>query len=770
MSKQERGWLLPPMAVLLALGILLGRVTESFLPPALGCFFTLTAVCLSRQGTRLGPFSARFIAVLVFAFCLGSLCGQIAFHPGLPEEQTCTVTGIVSDEIRPGANGQYRTVLTHVTLDGQPVSSGGYWTFYADEFPEELKPGVQVSLVGDIWHPDGASNPDGYDFREELLRRGVTFGVYGRGNLSVSPAPFTLDGFTAALRSDIATRLTAALGEEAGGYAAAMLLGLRTMVSGEDREAFSRLGIAHVLAVSGFHTGILVAFFALLFRLLRVPQKARLLIYAIVLSFYSALCGMNQPVIRASVLVLLSLSGQLLKRPREGLHLLSAVWILMLIISPVQLTGLSFQLSFGAMLGLVLITPRLRALHAFRHAVPKALWETLCLGIGAQIGILLPELYAFQELPLLGLLINIPVSFIASGMISLYWIVFLLLPFPALCFLPAKAARACTLFFTGAVRFLGSLDGITLWTGASNLFTCVGVLLLFVSFCAYFRFRGRTRLVTGILGLLLTVISVIPFSHTTTEYIQFSVGNADAAVLWDKNTVICVDTGYDDGVLASFLHRHRLTPDAVILTHLHADHAAGVQRILEAGIPIPVCYLPADADKCETDAAVTEIMGQLEATGTQLLPLSRGDALQIPSGEIRVLWPESGRVRPGRDANLYSLALLMEVNGVRLLQSGDLDGTFEHYAAVNADILKAAHHGSVSSTLPETLATVDPSVILLSCGTPSRHASFAERCPGIPLYSTARSGALTVHFGPEAGAWRLEPYLTDSTHEGDETH
>ncbi len=770
MNKRERGWLLPPMAVLLALGILLGRITDRFWPSALGCVFTLAAVCICRNKTRFRSVSARFVALLAFAFCLGSLCGQIAFHPVLPEERTCGVTGIVSDEIRPGPNGQYRTVLTHVTLDGEPVSSGAYWSFYTDAFPEGLCPGVQVSLYGDIWHPDGASNPDGYDFREELLRRGVTFGVYGYGDLAVSPAPFTLAGFTASLRADIAARLTEAMGEEAGGYAATMLLGLRSMVSGEDREAFSRLGIAHVLAVSGFHTGILVAFLAFLFRLFRVPQKARLILYAIFLFFYSALCGMNQPVIRASVLVLLSLYGRLLNRPRESLHLLSAAWVLMLIISPVQLTGLSFQLSFGAMFGLVLITPRLRSLRTYRQSVLKTLWKTLCAGLGAQIGILLPELYAFQELPLLSLLVNIPVSFIASGMIALYWIVLILLPFPALCAVPAKAATAFTLFFTRGIRFLGSIDGITLWTCASNLVTCVGVLLLFLSLCAYFRFRGRTRWIAGVTGVVITILSVFPWPHTTTEYIQFSVGNADAAVLWDKDTVVCIDTGYDDGVLASFLHRHRLTPTTVILTHLHADHAAGIQKFLDDGIPIPVCYLPTDADKSEIDPAVTEIMDRLVASGTHVFPLSRGDTVQIPSGGIHVLWPESGKVRPGQDANKYSLALLMEINGVRFLQAGDLDGTYEHYAAMKADLLKAAHHGSASSTLPETLATVDPSAILLSCSKPSRHDSFAERCGDIPLYSTARSGALTVHFGPEAGDWRIEPYLTDSIHEGDETH
>ena len=135
-------------------------------------------------------------------------------------------------------------------------------------------------------------------------------------------------------------------------YASAMLLGVRSLLPREDRTAFSRLGIAHLLSVSGFHVGILIALLAPAFRLLRLPQWVRILLYAVVLGFYSALCGWAQPVLRASLLLLLSLWGRILNRPRLLTHLLSAAFLALLFVSPVQLTGLSFQLSFGAVLGL----------------------------------------------------------------------------------------------------------------------------------------------------------------------------------------------------------------------------------------------------------------------------------------------------------------------------------------------------------------------------------------------------------------------------------
>ncbi len=776
MTARQRGWLLPPLAVCFAAGILTGRAASSWLFALAGLAAALAACFLSRG-------RGRFCACLALALCLGALRGYAGYHPSLPPEGTCLVSGVVSEEVEFRNGRQVRTALRRVTLDGRPAAGGAYWSFYADEVPEDLVPGKQVTFQASLYHPAGPSNPDGYDFREELLRRGIRFGLYGREDLTVSdPAFFSVQGFFAALRHRLTlSLLSSPLGEEAGGYAAALLLGNRSFVSRADRTAFSRLGIAHILSVSGFHVGLLIGFLALVFRLLRLPQRLRLLLYALLLGAYVLLCGSAQPVIRASLLLLLSRRGQMLNRPRSLLHLLSAALILILAVSPVQLTGLSFCLSFGAVLGLALVTPylsslgrrgageetgsaakrRLRLLSRGRILSP-GLWlrNSLAAGLGAQLGILLPELYAFQEFPLLGLLLNIPVLLLASALILLDWAALVTLPVPFLSRPVCAAARALTEALLGAVRFLGSHSAVTLWTKAPNLVTALGVLLIGAGCCVLFRLRGRSRLLLTLSGVLLTVLSLLPLPHRTAEYLQFSVGDADAALLWDRDTVLAVDTGYEDGVLSDYLHRRRLTPDAVILTHLHADHAVGLRALMEDGIPVPVLYLPEGAERADVHPDVLQLIRDLEASGTEIRHLSAGDELPLPSGRIRVIWPEKGKTRPGQDANESSLVLRMELGGVSLLQAGDLDGRYEMYAASPSDLLKAAHHGSDRSSSPAFLEAVSPAAVLLSCGGEDRFLSFRDRLPEeTGLYATAVHGMLTVRF--EDGAFTVETFLPD---------
>ena len=94
-----------------------------------------------------------------------------------------------------------------------------------------------------------------------------------------------------------------------------------------------------------------------------------------------------------------------------------------------------------------------------------------------------------------------------------------------------------------------------------------------------------------------------------------------------------------------------------------------------------------------------------------------------------------------------------------MLQAGDISGEYEMYSAVPADLLKAAHHGSSSSSSDAYLASVAPQAVLLSCKSESRHISWEERLsPDTALWSTARSGALTLRF--EDGFVTVIPYLS----------
>ena len=756
MTQRQRGWIVLPSSLLLVAGVFIGRNTTSIVFPMLACFFSFLAILLLKG-------KGRFTACLAFTFALGVASGCVAFHPSLPPEGMYAVRGVISDEITTGSFGQHRVYLSDVVLDGHVFSGGAYWTFYSDSTDPELSAGKSVSFRASLYHPTGAVNPEGYNFREYLLQRGVHIGLYGNESLVISePDSFSVSGWIASLRHRLSAALVRTLGEETGAYASALILGMRSMIPSEDRQSFSRLGIAHILSVSGFHVGILIGLLAALFRLLRLRPWLRIILYTLILLLYSALCGMNQPVIRASLLLLMELSGRALNRPRSGFHLLAAALFIMTLLSPVQVTSASYQLTFFAVFGLLLFKPLSDKVMTWpvRPVLLRRFLASLVLLFGTQLGMLFPVLYFFQRLPLLVCLVSIPATFIFSLLIIILWLFMLFLPFPGLASLLGTPLRLLTGSLLSGIRTLGSLPGLTVWIRSPGFLTALGILLLFGGFCCYYRLKRRIRVTFLLTGAVLVVLSLLlPVSHTVTEYIQFSAGNADAAVLWDHDQVYVIDAGESDSTLSTYLRSHRLTPDAVILTHLHADHAGGLQSLLDDEIPIEKLYLPYGADMLDIHPDFLDLLSKLRTSGTEIICLSRGDVLPLPSGTLTVLWPETGKVRPGQDANHYSLVSCLNLHGSLFLHTGDITGTYESYCASPADLLKASHHGSATSTLPDFLTAVSPQAILLSCRHQSRLDAFRSRCGSIPVYGTPETGALTIRF--DDNSFSVIPFLNN---------
>ena len=116
---------------------------------------------------------------------------------------------------------------------------------------------------------------------------------------------------------------------------------------------------------------------------------------------------------------------------------------------------------------------------------------------------------------------------------------------------------------------------------------------------------------------------------------------------------------------------------------------------------------------------------------------------------LTVTWPGAGTVAPGWNANRYSLALLCDLDGVKLLTCADIVGDYETYAARDADILKVPHHGSKDSTGADFLSAVSPQIALITANRLSNrlpNPSTVKRIQdaGVTIYSTAFTGAVTI--------------------------
>ena len=733
MQRNSLAAVLPVAAAALAAGILLGRVADTALWGAL-------ALAAAAAGALLSAGRLRSVCVVLAVAAFGCAYGFAAYHPTVPVEGDYVITGIVSDEIRV-RDQQISTRLTSVTLNGEPAPTNAYWSFYDDEVPADLAPGQQIAMTARVYAPGGAANPGGFDFREYLLGEGIVYGVYGADELTVTDAPrFTLQGTAAAIRHALVEALLDSMGDRAGGYASAMLLGTKAFVPEDELEAFSQLGIAHVLAVSGFHVGVLAALAGLLTRPL--GKRAGAAVTTVIVVCYCLLTGAHAPVIRAAVLLGFATWGRMRSRQINGLWTLCGAFIVTLLINPTQLTSAGFQLSYSAVLGIATLAPRLQRRYQPDRRWAARLWKALSVSLSAQLGVMLPQLYWYHELPLAGLALNLALIPFASALIAVYWLA-LLLPFLG------GLAGLLTEAMLHVIGWLAKSGVDALWTGQANLFTAAGWCAVLASASVLLALKGRQRTVFCLVGLVMMALSLAPVPYRGAEYIQLSVGAADAAVLRNDDTVVVIDAGEDGRDLATYLHQRRLSVDTLIVSHLHSDHVGGVAALMDEGIPVGVCCLPFGAESADVAPDMLALIERLRAAGTEIRHIARGDSISLPDGAITVLWPERDRVRAHQDGNKYSMAARIEIMGTSILTMGDLTGTHELYAAAPAYLLKVAHHGDQASTGEAFLRMVGPQAVIVSNGRSGFDAPTRERLGGLPVYSTNEMGAVTVRFGAD---------------------
>ena len=629
--------LLPCAALLMMAGIALGFQAPTSAMPMLCVSAALAGLLL------LGRRRTRAAGCLLLTFLLGAALGIRTANPTLPPEGDAQVTGVVAGEVDFRAEkGQVRVILRDVMLNGERIASGAYWTYYLktdENIPDFLTPGARISMTAEVYHPQGQRNPHGYDFRQALRQKNILIGLYGAAKLQALPDGLSLYGLAARFNHRMAQTLRDVCGEKAGQLASAVLLGMRDEVPDEEQEQFRRLGIAHILSVSGFHVGVLVALLALLI----MPAKHRRLRMALTLPM------------------------------------------------------------------------------------------------------LLPELYWFGRVPLLGIAVNVLLVAGMNVLLLLDWVTLLLTPIPWLAALPGAATRAVSEGFLHLVNVLGQFAP-TLWTRQPDAWVVLGWLLVFAALLPFGKSRNRWQnrkkrlpMLAAGAALMATILLPAPFSGT--EYMQLDMGDADAAVLRQEKHVLVVDAGEYGGDLASYLRAEHLPVDLLVLTHLHSDHAGGVRELLDEGIPIRRCVMPSGALAADFDEEVLPLLARMEENGTVIETVCRGDILQWAEGKLTVLFPPEGF--SASNANDGSMALLVEAEGVKLLLTGDLSARYGQYAAVSADVVKAAHHGSKNGTTQAFLDESAPTAVLVS----TKRENAADYLRGITdadVYSTLESGAIII--------------------------
>ncbi len=583
-----------------------------------------------------------------------------------------------------------------------PAASGRILLYAAADLPR----GALIDGKALFYPVPRAANPGQFDYGEYLERRGITAIarapleglVEGRPRANGTAAGRVV----AAVRASLYQRLDS-LGLSEGGVIPAVLIGERSLLPEDTREAFVRSGTMHLLAISGLHLAVVVGFVWWLLRLAGVSLRAAGIVAIAAAVAYAFVAGGRPPVVRAALMAGLIFLAMITGRRRHILSVLSAAALVMLFRRPLELFDTGFQMSFAAVLGLYYLgAPLSRGLPALLGLAPRSTagapsagrWVRSVLGtlgwsLGAWLGAMPLALWHFH--------IVAPVSPLANLLLIPVTSVMVVAGFAATAasFVSGGLAAALALSAAGAqmtleaaARLLSRLPGAYVYVPA---FPRIWVVLAYAFLCgtAFAAATGRRTLRLAACGLVAANALLWPAALSggpRVPRVQTLVDhNGAAAVLFDGdgNAVVFAGSrgGADFGTYA-------------ICPFLIARGAAKVDLLVESA--------DADARLAEAIAARLPLRrvlrqrrfaGARPSTSRESLDLFDPGDIADAFGSIRMRFhsaPPRDFADPGRP---YFRGLLSEIDvkGLRILVAADVTAgclqSATHRLSGSADLL-----------------------------------------------------------------------------------
>lgn len=238
-------------------------------------------------------------------------------------------------------------------------------------------------------------------------------------------------GIIDSVREGIRTSLEENLNDENSGIAYAMLLGDKSGIDTENYNMFSYAGVSHILAVSGLHVGFLVGLILLLLSLFKTKDLTNLIIVSVILTLYCILCKMSPSVVRASIMSIVLLGSKCIGEEYDPLSSLSFAGIIILLLNPVQLFDIGFQLSFLCVLSIITLSKYATDVLIKIH-VPKIFASILAMSVCITFAIYPLCTNIFETTSIIGVFTNliiIPLFSIAFPVLFVFSILSALLPF-----------------------------------------------------------------------------------------------------------------------------------------------------------------------------------------------------------------------------------------------------------------------------------------------------------------------------------------------------
>lgn len=377
------------------------------------------------------------------------------------------------------------------------------------------------------------------------------------------------------------------LAPEQASLAKALLLGDKTMLSPETKEAFSNAGAMHVLAISGLHVGIIMylLFFALKYFSRWISKRMAVIICVCFIWLFVGVTGGSASVVRAALMFTVLLVGQQSGRTGSNLNTLFFSALLLLIWNPLLIFDIGFQLSYAAMLGIFLFFDRIQSLLVVRSKWLQKGWDGTALGIAAQAFTIPMVLYYFHQFPNYFWLTNLGIMVLAGVILALGMLFFMTQAVPFLGAIIAFMLSWSLLALLYFVDWIDSLPGATAVGFVPN-FTQICIFYLCI-FALAWQFQKRWIPLVGGFALLfiLGLWQVDRYERTTRSEIVIFNSNRPVIAAKIGSAVYGFYTGDDPAKAKRLFDAYiKVMPGKLVLKPL----INGVTTIEHSGKPMSI--------------------------------------------------------------------------------------------------------------------------------------------------------------------------------------
>ncbi|MET0754520.1 MAG: DNA internalization-related competence protein ComEC/Rec2 [Pseudoxanthomonas sp.] len=699
----------------------------------------------------------RWMGACLVGFGWAGLHAALVLSAQLPpswEKRDLVIQGLIED--LPQADPRRTRFRFRVDDDAaqpEPVRGKTLQLSWYDEFDAaepgprtQLQAGARWRLVVQVRAPRGLSNPGGFDSERHALSQRIAATGYVRqvGRARRLSAPRGVDAW----RESMSSRIQAAVPSASSRYIRALALGDTRGLDDRDWEILRATGVTHLIAISGFHVGLVAGFFALLAaglwrcapaRVRRIPRPQIAGLTGMLGAFgYAALAGFALPTTRTALMIAVVVMARFWRRQARVVDCLALAVIAILLFDPLSMLAAGFWLSFAGVAWLAWCLPQ------SQH------WAKGFLSAqgAATLGLLPLTVALFGQASAVGPFVNL---------IAIPWWSLVVVPLSligtALEAMHAGAGiwawRASAWCFDLAWPLFAALadSRFALWWLREAAWYALPLALLGAFWLLLPRgVPGKP------LAALLWLPLLCPDAETPgpgeVELLVIDVGQGLSVLVRTAGHALLYDTGpavrdgFDAGeraVVPALRAFGVADLDRVVLSHGDNDHAGGFASVA-AVIPI---------DESQTPE------GSPVAVGS---PCVAGQAWRWEGVTFRFLHPTPHFPYLGNEA---SCVLRIETAHGAVLLTGDIGEVIERGllrrdpAGIRADVVLAAHHGSGGSSDPDFIAATGARLVLVSAGFANR---FGHPKPevvgrwqahGAEVLNTADSGAVRLWLGEQ---------------------